>query len=548
MKSIKNKLQISAALALSLIAGSCVPDMELDNPAELSVETYYTTVDELEAAIIPAYQALIGANQGGYGRYIIFNLMAPADDYDKTFKWSDLYQDTYTTPASNSEILASWKDMFTGVFAANIAIEQIEAFEGDIDDDTRDRMLGEAHFLRGICYMHLVQLFGETVPYWDHSIQSSDEYYPGNAEAGQIYALIISDFAEAADLLPLRSVMYSDSDMIGRATKGTAQAYLARAYMYRPILEKGESAEWSKAAEALKSIIDSGEYQLMDNFRANSYGWDFQSELENNEESLFEIQMYNGTSWLGGDISDSWRWQEIGVPDGTGSSWWNLAPNQLAYDEFEDGDPRRYMTLWCPNGAYYTELDGTVCTWDDMLANLSADTDLFGTRKECPDEQLSDTDDDINTRLMRYSDVLLMYAECLSELGNDSKDITDTGGPKYYIQMVRDRANNIVPEEQEHLWYHSSPGTIPTVDELLSEAPTINGVKMNSIKNIIQHERFVEFCGEYCRYFDLLRWGMEDSSWLSNLQDLGWSEKAMYYPFPEEELANNPNLVGNDMN
>lgn len=100
--------------------------------------------------------------------------------------------------------------------------------------------------------MHLVQLFGETVPYWDHPVSDASEYYPGNAEKGQIYALIIADFAKAAELLPLRSTLYADAANKGRATKGTAQAYLAKAYLYRPILERGQAAEFGKAEAELK--------------------------------------------------------------------------------------------------------------------------------------------------------------------------------------------------------------------------------------------------------------------------------------------------------
>ncbi len=75
----------------------------------------------------------------------------------------------------------------------------------------------------------------------------------------------------------------------------------------------------------------------------------------------------------------------------------------------------------------------------------------------------------------------------------------------------------------------------------------INSVAMNSIKNIIEHERHVIFHGEYLLYFDLLRWGMANSKWLDPLKKLGWTEKVMYFPLPHE-LNNNPNLKGNDMN
>lgn len=542
---MKKILRYSVALSAIFVASSCIPDMDLNNPEQLSVDTYYKTEEQLDAAVIPAYQALIGPNQGGYARAMYFNLLAPGDDFDKTFKWSSLYQDTYTTPANEALLKNSWMDLYNGVFAANLAIDKIENYEGEIDSSKKNRLLGEAYFLRALNYMHLVQLFGETIPYWDHPLSETSEYYPENAEKGQIYALMVSDFSRAAELLPVRSELYADAANKGRATRGAAQAYLAKTYLYRPILERGQAAEFSKAEAELKKVIESGEYQLMDNFRENSmWGTDH----ENNAESVFEVQMFNGPDWLGGDKSDSWRWQEIGVPDGTGGAWWNLAPNERTFQEFEEGDPRKYMTLWCPGGAYYKELNGNVADWDYMYEHLSSDRHLYGTRKECPDYQIADTDDEINTRLMRYSDVLLMYAECLSEAGNDNKAITDPTGPKYYIQQVRDRANKVVPTEQSHLWYSKSPGTIPNVDDLLVSGKIINGVPMDCIKNIIVHERYVELCGEYVRYFDLLRWGMADSKWLDSLKALGWSEKAMYYPFPEEELSNNPNLKGNDMN
>ena len=537
-----SQLFCSAALMIS-----CVPDMDMNNPAEISVDTYYKTVAQLETSVIPAYQALIGKNQGGYARSGYYNLLAPGDDFVSTFKWPGMYQDTYNVPASDGMITSAWKDYFNGVHAANIAIEAIEKFEGEISDNNKNRLLGEAYFLRALHYMHLCTMFGETVPLIEHPVRDASEYYPTNAEAGQIYALIINDFQKAAELLPLRSVLYANAVNKGRATKGAAQAYLAKAYMYRPILERGKEAEFSKAQEELKKVIDSKEYSLVANFRENSLGG-LKSAFESNSESVFEIYMYNGPDWMGGDQSCSWRWQEIGVPDGTGGAWWNLAPTKKTFDEFEEGDPRKFMSLWCPEGAHFTQLDGTTVGWDYMIANLSTDKHLYGTRKYCPDYQIADIDDEVNDRLLRYADVLLMYAECLSETGNDSKPITDPNGPKYYIQQIRDRANNVVPSEQPHLWYQHSPGTIPDIDELLENNITINGVQMNSIKNIIQHERYVEFLGEYLRYFDLLRWGMADSKWLEPLKNLGWSEKAMYYPIPQEELDNNANLKGNQMN
>ena len=534
---MKTTLKIGNIIALSLLLSSgCKPNLDLQNPQELSTETYYRTAEQLEASVIPAYQALIGRVQGGYARSLYYELLAPGDDFDHTFKWEPMYQDTYNTPASDGMAAGTWKDLWNGVSAANQAIDKITNFTGTIDDQRKNRLMGEAYFLRGMHYMHLVSLFGETVPLIDRPVASDEDYYPTNSSKGQIYALIISDFKKAEELLPLRSALYANSNYIGRATKGAAQAYLAKAYLYRPILEAGQRAEFAEAEAALRRVIESGEYRLVDQYRAN-----FLEASENNAESVFEIQMHNGPSWLGDDLSDSWRWQEIGMFDGTGGAWWNLAPNKKTYDEYEPGDPRKYMTLWCDNGAYFTQLDGKVTKYEDWMKNLATNKNLYGTRKYCPDVQNPDMDNSNNDRLLRYADVLLMYAECLNERG-------DIAGAKTYINLVRARANNVVPSEQPHLWYQKSPGTIPTVDALLAKDTTINGVRLNNIKNIIAHERFVEFAGEYLRYFDLIRWGSADPQWLEPLKKIGWTERATYYPFPQSELDNNKNLKGNSMN
>lgn len=544
MKNIISKCIVCAGLFATV--ASCKPDMDLNNPSELSVDTYYITEAQLQNSLMPAYQALIGRDQGGYTFQVLFALLAPGDDYDNTYKWPNMYQNTYNTPASDGIVKIAWMDGFNGVFASNLAIDKISKNTNSaISADSKNTMLGQAYFLRGLFYLNLCSLYGETIPLYDHPTSTSADYYPSNAKAGQIYAQIVSDFIKASDLLPAKSKLYANADNIGRATQGSALAFLAKAYLWRPILEKGQAAEYDKAAIVLKKLIDSAEYQLNSNFRDNFTN---DPTKENGIESIFEVQMHNGTSWLGGDLSDSWRWCNIGLPDGTGSCWWNIAPNKKAYDEFENGDPRRYMTLWCPDGAYFTNTDGTKVTFTDMMNKVTSDKDHYGTRKECPDVQLPEIDDDYNDPLMRYADVFLMYAECLHAAGNDAKAITDPTGPKYWIQQVRNRANNIVPTEQSQLWYSKSNGTIPNVDDLLAAAPTINGFKMDNIMNIIEHERCVELMGEYYRYFDLLRLGMADSKYLQPLKDGGWTEKAMYYPFPQEELNNNPNLKGNDMN
>lgn len=546
MKTIHYKSLSSVLLLAATVA--CTPDMDIKNPSEIPTSDYYTNTTQLEKAVNSAYEALVGQylayNSGGVGRYLYYNLLLPGDDYDNTYKWPGMYQNTYNVPANSNDTQTTWRSFFTGVRAANIAVHRIEAYQPSGDEAERDRLLGESYFLRGFFNLMLCSMYGETIPLYTSVISSNNDYYPANAKPGEVYAAIVADFLKAATLLPERSKMYANSALIGRATKGAAEAYLARTYLWRPILERGQKPEYAKAAEVLKGIIDSGEYSLMPSFRDNFQNT---STSENCAESVFEVQLENdaNASW-----SFSWRWKEVGLPDGTGGAWWNCAPNQVAYHEFEEGDPRRYMTLWCPDGAYFNDTEkGKKLNWNDMVNALSSDKDMFGTRKECIEETFNDLMDDYNDRLMRYADVLLMYAESLYFTGHPGTDRTDRSGAKYWIQQVRDRANNIVPNEQPHLWYQHAPGRLPNVDDLLSSGLVINGRPMSDMANLIVHERAVEFMGEYLRYFDLMRFGLAvDAHFLEPLKAKGWTEAKMYYPFPQSELNNDKNLKGNEAN
>jgi hypothetical protein len=148
--------------------------------------------------------------------------------------------------------------------------------------------------------------------------------------------------------------------------------------------------------------------------------------------------MHNGNNWQGGDLRDSWRWCNIGLPDGTGGCWWHLAHTPMAYNEFENGDPRRYMTLWCPGGAYFTDDKGNTVTFEKMNEKCTSDKALYGTRKACPDVQLPEIDDDYNDPLMRYADVLADVSEALHFTGHDGQrrqrrvggQILDTAGAR----------------------------------------------------------------------------------------------------------------------
>ena len=223
---------------------------------------------------------------------------------------------------------------------------------------------------------------------------------------------------------------------------------------------------------------------------------------------------------------------------GIGGSWWNLTPTRKCFDEFEYGDPRRYMSLWCPGGARYLDLDDKLKTYEDC----EYPEDQFGCRKNCHDFGTSEWESGINDRILRYADILLCYAECQIELGNEELAAD-------YIDIVRTRANNIVPSEDTIMWYQKSPGILPMVRDLIAKDTTINGVTINSMTKALRHERFVELFGEYQRYYDLLRWSMGTTEPL-DLEEIlnapglskGFAPGKEFLPYPVGETDVNYNI------
>jgi hypothetical protein len=564
MKSIKAYFLV-AVLAGTAIA--CQPEMDLSNPNELTTESYYKTGEEVTYAVNGAYNML--QRNGGWGRYMFFILNGHGDDWDFTYKAAAGEKETppicnFTYDASNRMVYECWDDMYAMLYAANLALEKIPGAEAT--DELKQRLMGEAYFLRGLAFYQLGQLYGEEIPVITATAKSRDDFYAPSAAPGVLYKQMTDDFIMAADLLPVRSKMYADPANIGRTAKGAALGYLARAYMNRPIFEQGQLSDWASAEAALKPIIESNEYELTYIFRDNHTETN-----ENNKESLFEVQFLNGSggyndavgedfveSWGQSDQS-TWREQEIGQKDGgDNTNWWNMMPTLRTQNEFEENDPRHFQSLWCPYGARYRLQNDRWVTFDKFFPKGKKDPNwglMFGCRKYCDNISTADWESGINERLLRYSDVLLMVAECLIELNRESEAIP-------FINQVRERANHQMLEygkADTGLFYTEGPGSIPTVEDLIASNLTINGIEINTMRRALKHERWVELFGEGLRFMDLLRWSYnpndpDKTTVLDPIKNkygegVGFiAGKHEYFPIPSEELSTNPNVKPNRAN
>lgn len=609
MKRIKRYMGICLGTALITLS-ACQPDMDFANPSADSDMNYYNTKEHLTYAVNGAYNML--QRGGGWARWMPFMLNARSDEYAFTSGAAAGEPETarlsqYNVNADLGSMSASYQDLYTLQYAANLALEKLKAnqdgaFDLSNADDKAlyDRLQGEAIFLRGLSRFYLVYFWGDEIPDRDYTTTGGNDYLLPPAEPGTIYKNMIQDFKDAAALLPWHHTSEAD---LGRATKGSALAFLAKVYMGRPILDgtaKAGDADWKSAKETLWEIINNNQYDLMDNYRDN-----FTDQNENNKESMFEVQFSESRETAGfnpaapGDIN-SWvttgqntmRIIEMTSPNSTVSGrWWNGMPSLALYNEFERDangniiDPRAFYGLYIPDGCKFNGKDVGWIGYDKLFEEIVKDKEIyqnkwFGCRKYSKDEYEADLRSGINDRVIRYADVLLMYAECCLELDGAAGETE----AKKYIQMVRDRAN-----KNTTAWNTTGAdlgmgylegGKLPTVDQLLAQKPVVGkvvkadgtvickGMELNSLRRILKHEYSVELYWEGWRFFNLMRWynnpnDPDQASVLDNLknknnlqmeqtgldgtQEFNY-ERHLRVPIPTTELSTNSNMHGNSAN
>ena len=620
MKRIKKYMRICLGTALISLT-ACQPDMDFTNPSADSEANYYNTKEHLTYAVNGAYNML--QRGGGWARWMPFMLNARSDEYVFSSGAQAGEQETarlamYTANADLGSLSATYQDLYTMQYAANLALEKLEinqdgAFDLNNTEDKAlyDRLRGEAIFLRGLSRFYLVYFWGDEIPDRSYVTKTDgSDYLLPPAAPGEIYKNMVQDFKDAAALLPWH---HTNPDDNGRATKGSALAFLAKTYMGRPILDgtaKAGDADWAAAKEVLEQII--GKYDLMPNYRDN-----FTDQKENNIESLFEVQFCESRETAGfnpaapGDIN-SWvttgqntmRIIEITAPNSAVSTrWWNGMPSLAIYNEFERDDagniidPRAFYGMYIPNGCDFGGKDlnsdnvNAPVIWigyDKLFYNWDNDKQVdtfaewrgkwFGCRKYSKDQYEVDLRSGINDRLIRYSDILLMYAECCLEADNDEAKA------KEYIQMVRDRANNNTEAfnttQADAGKSYLKGGTLPTVDELLQKKPVVGrvegsngdvickGMELNTVRRILKHEYSVELYWEGWRFFNLMRWynnpnDPDQSIVLDNLKNKNALQveqtnltgtrvfdysRHLRLPIPSTELSTNTNMHGNSAN
>lgn len=400
----------SLFLILGVSLAACREDFLEKSPiVGTTEENFYRTEADAIAAVNAAYAALqFQLSPAGHFRWFWGDIMS--DDAVKGGSGDNdvnalLQLETFKGPTNTDLLEAEWSADYEGIYRANVVLEKVPPIE--MDPVLKARILGEARFIRAWQFYNLVTMFGG-VPLADHVLAPS-EYNMPRATADEVWDLIESDLVTAIPVLWKRSE-YSAADL-GRITRGSAQALLVKAYLWRE--------KWAEAKAVAEDIINSNEYQLVSN-----YADIFPVYGENNSESVFEIQYMNasGGNWGKNNANEGSFTNVFTRARGQFAGYGFNIPTQDFVDEFfKEGfeDPRLASTVFRlgdemgDRGTFTIDATGG-------LPYLYYPKKYFNNKSE--DAPFGDPNPNggSNDRVIRYSDVLLMHAEAAYHTGDET--------------------------------------------------------------------------------------------------------------------------------
>ena len=467
---------IACITTISLLLLSCGKGfIETPPVSTVSVDALYKTDKDYQDAVIACYRTL----QTQYQNFWEFGDLRGDDVEEQWTAALDLMRvDNFTADNSESVIASTWKNYYTLINRVNTLLDKIQAADEAVVKN-KTRHTGEAEFLRALAYFDLVRIFGD-VPMLTKPVDGAAALKKGRDKVDMIYEeVIIKDLLDAATKLPAK---YTGAD-VGRATQGAAKALLGKVYLTRK--------DFPKAAAKLKEVTEMGYALLPDYNDLFDYTKD-----EHHSEYIFDIEYEEGIG-LGSIFTSNFCPFVKPVMDFygvTGSTGNHGSPSAKLFAAFPAGDKRKDITvargITDENGVYTPLPPGF---------GMQAFTKKFMTPMK------TSNDSRANWKVIRYADVLLMYAEALNENGNNT-DATK------YLNMVHTRAG------------------LKGYDVL----------PVNDTRENIYLERRLELSYEGQRWFDLVRTGRA----LSTMGSQGMKPFMTVFPLPlgQMQIMNDPSI------
>lgn len=510
-------------LFAGLFLSAC--NVDVDNPNAIKKDDFWKTEQDARYGINAVYNMFY--KPGSYSRWMWFRLDLTSDEGFSQSPWAELKEWTrflyfnYDFDAGNSD---TYSNCYRTIFRANQVLHYVPNIPfGNAEE--KNRILAQAYFLRGLHYYNLALLWGSENKSLPIVMEpSTPEMAPEGHTEIEVYEQAIRDFSEAMRLnLPEK---WDDANK-GRATKGAALAFRAKSYM--------QLHRWSEARSDLHWLVEGEGKKYYD--LTTDYSQNFTKTNENNIESVFEIQYsdvhtapagdgdFDADPNLGQNRGQFFAPPEIGWNDGELRQW--------MVDEFKkEKNIYNGYDIRLKQTAFYRDMAVDFVNNSRIYGKTSSDElwESWGNRvfiRKYSAENFRDFDDyhnPINIRLIRFADVLLMYAECIVESGGDLSDAVDL------VNRVRARVD--MPEL--------------SVNYSLAASDKLAFLKR------LQMERTLELATEGQRWADLKRWGLLDTK--EGIDELKKRDpdfenfeigKHARLPIPSSEKSNNPNIYQN---
>jgi hypothetical protein len=399
----------SAYILLLFVFSSCTKQLDQYPVSNTTTDNFYTNSNDFLQAINGVYSKLRDyPGQSLWLSEMRSDNIAAVSDGNRDWQNINDFSPNLTTTGF---IVSSWSNNFNGIFNANSVLDALVSKGSVLTDSLRTRITAEARYLRAFYYFQSLRLYG-ALPIIDKALTATEVATVPRSSVEDVYTFIIADLEYAAANLP---ASYTGAD-VGRATTYAAKGILGLVYLTRsgPTYSvKGpglNSNEYDKALSLFNEIINSGQYQFL-----SDYASIFSYTNENNKEVIFDIQFMSSSNgagfpsflvpvayWTGQGISNAYG-------NGYGASNFNISKNLLA--SYDASDIRKAFSIQL--------------SYSNPFVKKYIDYSKRGT---------SGTDWPINYIVLRYTDVLLMKAECILHGVGTHSDAVDI------VNQVRNRA------------------------------------------------------------------------------------------------------------
>jgi starch-binding outer membrane protein, SusD/RagB family len=505
---IKSTGMLMLCGALILLSG-CTKFLEEKDPSNLTAESFFTIPEHAESAIAATYATtrFYGDGAGIFSSNWQLLEALSGTTTTETAQNSDLnnlYSLSYD--GNTGHIVNWWNGLYRVIAQANLVLAKVPGIT-PMDENQKKRILGEAKFLRAWAYFYAVRLWGNIPLITTPQTATSEDFFPERKPQEEVYQLIVQDLidAEAAGLPWM--------DATGRVSTAAVKSQLAKVYLTMAgfPLSKGASHYQLAADKAYEVIAYANANPAAINL-FNTYAEVHSVSTENRLEHIFELQYIADVA--GNPMENmlpNFKPATAYGASGTGST----VPTLSFFQSFEPGDLRAQNQL----GYFYTSYfrDGSGAPYDLGAPYIFKHFNVVafgapgvaGTRRN-----------DLNVPMIRYAEVLLIYAEAKNEVGGPEATAYTA------FKRIRDRAQLVTP--------------------------ALGTYTQASFREAVWRERWYELCFEGITWFDMVRLRKvfnEDTKGFDNFvghvnksSNQALQDKHLLLPLGVQEMLNNPSL------